>query len=261
MSRFHALLALGLAVLASGLSGCAAETDATEEEQAQSVDEIRATLLGSVAGVRINGGPTVAAPGKVQRILQNIGLAQGAPGPEEGGVRCMPSYKLEMLDSLGNVKSTAGFFCDTTGPRQGVTGSVIVRGRSYLLTARDLDALDAIGREPLAIGDVLFGVDRVQIGAAARTEAKQTTERGRIARVVRSMNGDLPPDPYARMARCLPSRVVTFWHGVQPLATVSFACAEGERGVLSGSFSGRDAQVSGGVPIDAGVVFDVESQL
>jgi hypothetical protein len=270
MSRFRALTPLtplmlvALTLLVPSFMGCAADT-ATAGQEAESSDEIRSTLLGNVGAIRINGGAPVAAPSKVQRILENIGLAAGSPRPQEGGYRCPPSYVLDVLDAKGNVKATIGLLCGAPGasPRQGVQGSVQVGGRSFLITAQDVDAIDAIGQEPLAVGDVIYGADRVQIAAPARAAAapKETNDLGRILKLGRAMNNDLPPDPYARMARCMPTRALGFFKGPAQLATVSFACAEDERGVVSGSFSGRDAQVSGGISVDASVVLDIESQL
>lgn len=262
MSRLRAWLLLGAMVLPSGVSGCSAEPAESEGAgEGEGVDEIRASLVGSVSGVRIRGAMVLGAPSKVERVLRNIGLAHGSPRPSEGGIGCAPSYAIELLDARGNVRSTAGFSCDTGGPRQLVAGSIVAGGRSYALTAHDLDAIDAIAAEPAAVGDVLFGVDRVEIGAGLLGRAKQTSERAKVLKVVRSMNVDLPPDPYARMARCLPNRVVSFWQGARQLASVSFACAEDERGIVVGAFSGRDSQVSGGIAIHAGTVLDVESGL
>jgi len=266
MPSFRALALAVFALLAPVAAGCSAADSGSDESTTSAVgeDELRSALIGKVSAVRINGGALVAAPGKVQRILEGTGLGPKATRPPEGGLRCPPSYRLEFLDAKGVVKAQAGFDCNAMVPggRKNVEGTVQVSGKSFLVTAGDIDAIDAIGSEPVAIGDVLFGVDRVQITkpAQAGVAPTETTDGGLVARAVRAINGDQIPDPYARLARCLPGRNVAFFRGGDQVGSASFACVDAQPGVVSGSFVGRDGRTNGGVTVDASAILDVESQ-
>jgi hypothetical protein len=266
MSRLRALAFVALTLAAAAVSGCAGTDGSVDDGTSTGAgeDEIRSALMGRVAAVRFNGGVVVAAPGKLSRVLDGVGLGPRTERPPEGGLRCPPSYQLEFLDTHGVVKATAGFMCSTlaVGARKDVQGSVLVNGKSYLVTARDVDALDQIAAEPAAIGDLLFAVDRVQIAKPGLPDTTETHNLTLVGKIVRSISADQVPDPYARMARCLPSRALTFFRGADAVATASFSCGgDAEHGVVGGSFSGRDQRTTGGITIDAGVVFDVEQSL
>ena len=170
----------------------------------------------------------------------------------------MPSFRLEMLDAKGDVKAYAGFVCD--GSRQDAKGTVHVNDKSYLITAKDVDALEAIGKEPLAVADVLFGADRAEISSPRAQTKVSTTDGALVAKLAKTMQGDQVPDPTKPIAKCLPSRAVGFFRGTKQLGSVSFACSEGGRGTVTGSVGGGGS-TRGAIDINAGTVFDIESSL
>lgn len=271
MNPFRTLGLVVLTMLAPLAAGCSADTsdDAPSGDLAgaggEGEDEIRrGGLLGQVGAVKINGGETVAAPAKIKRILENIGLQPGAAKPQEGGFRCMPSYRLEFLKPSGESAGTAGFMCGGPGSpdRKDAKGSVQVNGKSYLITAKDIDAIDAIANEPRAVGDVLFGADKIVIGRPGSPSTNIESKDGAIvAKVASAMKADEVPDPSASFPRCLPSRFVSFHKGTKELASVGLNCGENATGLVQGSFSARDPQLHGAVKIDAGIVFGVERSL
>lgn len=271
MKNFRSLAFLALSMLAPLAAGCSADTsdDAPSGDElagsgGQGEDEIRrGGLLGQVGAVKINGGATVAAPAKIKRILENIGLQPGAPKPQEGGFRCIPSYRLEFLKPSGESAAFAGFMCGGpgSGDRKDAKGSVQVNGKSYLITAKDIDAIDAIAKEPLAVGDVLFGADKVVIGRPGGDSNAESTDGAIVAKVANAMKADEVPNPNASFPRCLPSRFVSFHKGATELASIGLNCGENATGLVQGSFSAREPQLRGAVKIDAGIVFDVERSL
>jgi hypothetical protein len=262
--RALALLALCTPLAAAGCSAddASIDDDVVGEEEGPAEQEVRSTLLGNVAAVKINGGKTVAAPAKVKRILENIGLEPGAARPDEGGFRCLPSYRLEIFKANGETQATAGFLCGGPGAadRRNAKGSIQVGGKSYLISAKDVDALDAIAAEPLMVGDVLFGTDNVVISKPGREEKTTVTDGAGVAKLVKAIQPDQVPNPQAVFPRCLPSRVVTYKNGTKDLASISFSCREGIRATVTGSFSGRAQQAHGAVKISTGAVFDAETR-
>lgn len=272
MIRLRALgLSFACALTAPLAAGCAADETAPvdqapagDDATGGSEDEVRSTLLGNVAAITINGGATVAAPAKLRRVLENIGLQPGADRPAEGAFRCMSSYRLEILDAKGETKATAGFLCGGAGSasRKNAKGSVSIGGKSYLIDAKDVDAIDAVGKEPLAIADVLYGVDRIEIVKPGASTATTGSRDGAIvSRIVKAMRPDQVPNPNAAFPRCLPSRAVGFFKGTKEIASVSLSCGEGARGYVQGNFSARVGESRGAADINAGTVFDVEAEL
>jgi hypothetical protein len=235
--------------------------DVVGEEEGPAEQEVRSTLLGEVAAVKINGGKVVAAPAKVKRVLENIGLEPGAKRPEEGGFRCLPSYRLEFLKANGETQATAGFMCGGPGSadRKDAKGSVQVGGKSYLISAKDVDAIDAIAAEPLMVGDVLFGTDKVTITKPGRDEKKTITDGATVSKLVKAIKPDQVPDPNVAFPRCLPSRLVVYTKGTKDLATISFSCQEGLRATVTGPFTSAVDGARGAVKISTGVVFDAEA--
>jgi len=268
MTRLHAFALVALTMVAPLAAGCSADEVSSDDPSAAddgtggSEDEVRSTLLGNVAAVRVNGGQIVAAPAKVKRILENIGLQPGAARPEEGGFRCMPSYRLEILKASGETSATAGFMCGGpgSGDRKNAKGSVQVNGKSYLIDAKDIDGIDAIAKEPLAVGDILFGVDRITIGRPGQA-GKETKDGALIAKVIRGMKADQVPDPNASFPRCLPSRVVGFHKGATEIGSIGLNCGSDFRGTTKGSFSVKVPQLHGAADINAGRVIDVEAAI
>lgn len=258
-SRWFAPLFLSLVVTSAvGCAADAADPDAASAPDDGS-DEVRSSIAGEVVAIKINGGATVAAPAKVSRILENIGLNKGAKKPKEGGYRCPPNYRLELLKANGTTAATAGFMC-SGGDRTNAAGSVQVGGKSYLITAKDVDAIDAIAKEPLAVGDILFGVDKATIVKPAQQAANKTiTDGASVAKLLGALSADEVPNPNASFPRCLPSRSVAFFKGATQVANVGLNCGEGARGKVQGAFSVAEPRIYGAVQIDAGVVFDIEA--
>jgi hypothetical protein len=272
MSRLRLLAVLAVTMLAPLAAGCSADTSGDDVNGPSSdvqgaggdgEDEIRkGGLLGQLAAVKINGGATVAAPTKIKRILENIGLQPGAAKPQEGGFRCMPSYRLEFFKPSGELAGTAGFMCGGAGSadRKDAKGSVQVNGKSYLITAKDVDAIDAIGKEPAAVADLVYGADKVVFTKPMNQSAKVETNNGeQVAKVLSGLKADQVPDRNASFPRCLPSKVVTIQKGTKELANIALNCGDDATGTVRGRLSAGD--MMGAIDVDAGIVLGVEKSL
>jgi hypothetical protein len=272
MSRFRLLAVLAVTMLAPLAAGCSADT-AGDDVNAPSgdvqgaggegEDEIRrGGLLGQLGAVKVNGGAIVAAPSKIKRILENIGLQPGAAKPAEGGFRCMPSYRLEFFKPSGEVAGTAGFMCGGPGSadRKDAKGSVQVGGKSYLITAKDIDAIDAIAKEPAAVADLVYGADKVVFSKPTSQAAKVETNNGeQVAKVLSGLKADQVPDRNASFPRCLPSKVVTIQKGTKELASIGLNCGDDATGIVRGRLTAGETM--GAVDVDAGIVLGVEKTL
>lgn len=267
--RILALLAV--TALAPLAVGCSADTSGDDVNSpsgdvqgagGEGEDEIRrGGLLGQLGAVKINGGATVAAPAKIKRILENIGLQPGAAKPQEGGFRCMPSYRLEFFKPSGEPAGTAGFMCGGPGSadRKDAKGSVQVNGKSYLITAKDVDAIDAIGTEDAAVADIVWGADKV-VFSKPSTQTKVETKNGeQVAKVISGLKADQVPDRNAMFPRCLPSKYVSIHKGTKQLANIALNCGDDATGVVKGRLSAGDTM--GAVDVDAGIVLGVERGL
>lgn len=260
--------ARGICLVLLATAGCAspetAESAPPESVPATSdgaESEVRAALIGAVAGARFGDDDTIiASPRKLGRILANIGLAPGAPRPREGAIKCLPTYTVQFVDKAGSVLADAGFSC-AGEDRKNAAGSVTIGARSYLIVAKDLDALDAIVAEPRTVADVLFRVDRVTLGQPGSRSFVETSKASVVGTFAAALDPEQAPDPKAAVPRCVPTRVLGFYAGVRELAIVSFACSEGERGRVTGRFMSNDEATRGAVTLDAGKVFDLEAQL
>ncbi len=226
-------------------------------------DEVKSgSLLAQAVAVQIDGGATVAAPAKLKRVLDNLGLGAGSKKPKEGAFRCMPTYRLEFFKADGTSLAKGGLMCGA-GARQDVQGSLQINDKSYLIVAKDVDAIDAIAKEPLAVADALFGTDRVKIGQPSKAGATvETTEGAEVAKAVKAFRGDDVPDPKASMPKCVPSRVVTFLNGSKVLGSVSFMCGPGGEGstTSTGSFFVKD-DLAGGVQVNTKALLDIEKAI
>src|SRR6185503_3919433 len=106
-------------------------------------------------GVRING-VAVAAPKKLEALRENLGLQAGTKTStlEEVESRGVPSY-LIIFYGAGGQSAGSAHFLYTDGDkadlaRTNAKGTLVYQGKSYSITAKDLDAIDAIAKEPLA---------------------------------------------------------------------------------------------------------------
>jgi hypothetical protein len=269
------LAVLAVTVLAPLAAGCSADTSGDDVNApsgdvqgagGEGEDEIRrGGLLGQLGAVKINGGSTVAAPAKIKRILENIGLQPGAAKPAEGGFRCMPSYRLEFLKPNGESAGTAGFMCGGpgAGDRKDAKGSVQVGGKSYLITAKDVDAIDAIANEPRAVADLVWGADKVSFSKPMDGAAKVETKDGAlVAKVISGFKADEVPNPNASFPRCLPSNIVSLYKGTKELVSVGLNCGDNATGKVQGRLSTNDeSRLYGAVEVDAGIVLGVKNGL
>ena len=269
--KLHLLALLAVTALAPLAAGCSADTSGDDVNApsgdvqgagGEGEDEIkRGGLLGQLGAVKINGGSTVAAPAKIKRILENIGLQPGAAKPQEGGFRCMPSYRLEFLKPSGEPAGSAGFMC--SDGRKDAKGSVQVNGKSYLITAKDIDAIDAIANEPRAVADLFWGADKVVFSKPMDGAAKvETKDSALVAKVISGFKADEVPDPMASMPRCLPSNIVSLYKGSKELASIGLTCGDNATGKVKGSLSTNDeSRAHGAVEVDAGIVLGVKNGL
>jgi len=271
MMRFHTLVLLAATMIAPLAAGCSADTsgddvngpsDDVQGAGGAGEDEIKkGGLLGQLGAVKINGGSTVAAPAKIKSILENIGLQPGAAKPQEGGYRCMPSYRLEFFKPSGEPAGTAGFMCGG-GARKDVKGSVQVNGKSYLISAKDVDAIDALADAPRAVADIVWGADKVVFTKPLGGAKHETKDSALVAKVISGFKADEVPDPTAPMPKCVPSKIVSLYKGAKELASVGLTCGDNATGIVRGSLSTNDeSRAHGAVHLDAGIVLGVESGL
>jgi hypothetical protein len=154
------IVLLGFALVASLCIGCSAPPDDDAETAGGGENEIvrGGRLLGEVGELRVNG-VAITSPEKIDRILDNLGLRTGDETTREevdlGGV---PQYLLS-FHRRGGEFIASGHFIYIDGEagsreRKNAKGSLQYYDKSYSLTARDLDAIDAIAKEsdPTASG-------------------------------------------------------------------------------------------------------------
>lgn len=271
MSRLHLLALLAVTALAPLAAGCSADTSGDDVNApngdvqgagGEGEDEIRrGGLLGQLGAVKINGGATVAAPAKIKRILENIGLQPGAAKPAEGGFRCMPSYRLEFIKPSGESAGTAGFMCGGpgSGDRKDAKGSVQVNGKSYLITAKDVDAIDAIAKEPAAVADIVYGADKVVFAKPGTPAKSETKDAAQIAKVISGFKADQVPEPMTIFPKCLPSKVISIQKGTKVLGSIALNCGDDATGTVRGRLSVSES--TGAIDVDAGIVLGVEKSL
>jgi hypothetical protein len=270
MNMRHPLSLCFVALAVSLATGCAASTDG-ETEAGEPLagaggageNELKSSILGEVAAVRFDGNTIVAAPSKIQRILENVGLQPGATPLEEGGHRCSAGFSFELLKQSEATAATV-FICGAPGTPEskGAKGSVRVNDKSYVVTASDLDAIEAIAKEPLAVADAVFGADRVVFTKPLQNGAKvETSDAALVAKVISAMNADQIPDPNASGVRCPPVRLVSLHKGSKELAIVGLNCSDRATGIVQGTFFMREPAMSGAVTVNAGIVFGVERDL
>lgn len=76
-----------------------------------------------------------------------------------------PQVLITLYGPHGETVATAFFIHidGTQGSRdpKNAKGSLYIGGKSYALTAKDLDAIKAIGAEPRTVADLVWGADRV----------------------------------------------------------------------------------------------------
>lgn len=251
------LVLCGLAIAST--TACSGADESPGAEPASENEVKSGSLLGQAVAVQIDGGAIVAAPAKLKRVLDNLGLGAGAKKPKEGGFRCMPTYRLEFFKADGTSLATGGLMCGA-GARKDVAGSISINDTSYLIVAKDVDAIDAIAKEPVAVADVLFGTDRVKFAQPGKPGTiAETSDGAQVTKAVRTLRGDDVPDPKVSMPKCVPSRVVSFLKGDTVLGSISFMCGgDGEASATAkGQFVIKN-DAAGAVQVNAATLMDIE---
>lgn len=256
------LAALALVILAfASTIGCAGAEVTDQSDIAGDEDDLKSNVLGDVAAVTVQG-TTVGASKKVSSILRLSGLASGSARPHEGMYRCMPQFKLEFLDKAGKALASGGFLCGGGAPSSDAKGYVTVPGGKSYLISGDAAAIDAIAKQPLVVGDFLWGVTKVAFGKPGRPEDVIANDPADVARAVKAINPTQEPDPRVSMPRCMPNHILTFSRGTHKLAYTSFLCGSGGGTDVLASFSveGND-DVHGGVHVNATTILQIEEKL
>lgn len=223
INRFSFLFAVAGVALVS-TTGCSGAEEGIKGEPTieESEDELRSgTVLGEVAALRVeNRGTqvTVAAPSKMTKLLRATGVSKKLT---EGQVRCAPNPYAELisvdyLDAKGKVKGTATFACG------GMAGELKTGGKSYLLSAK-LDTVQKVTAEPLAVGDVLWGVSSVKI-AIRGGSAVTLRDADAVAKAMAAVGLDQDPDAKKPLPKCPPSHSLTFSRGSEALGTINYVC-------------------------------------
>jgi hypothetical protein len=147
--------------------------------------------------------------------------------------------------------------------RKDAHGSVQVNGKSYLITAKDIDAIDAIANEPRAVADLFWGADKVVFSKPMDGAAKIETKDGAlVAKVISGFKADEVPNPNASFPRCIPSNIVSLYDGTKELASVGLTCGDNATGKVQGNLSTNDeSRAHGAVEVDAGIVLGVKNGL
>ncbi len=262
-----ATLALVTLALSSTLTvGCAADTDgpdaAEEGDVGTDEGEIKSNILGDVAAVKVQG-TVLGQSTKVSKVLRLAGLGSRNAKPAEGAFRCMPQYKLEFMDKTGKTVARGGFLCGGGAPSADARGYITLTGGKSYLIGGDAAAIDAVAKEPLVVGDLTWGVTKVQFGKPGRPADDVTaTDPVDVARALKALKPSQAPDPHASMPRCLPNHVVTLSRGTAKVAYASFLCGEGGGTDVRGSFSGEgDDAIHGAIHINATEIIAIEEKL
>lgn len=254
---------------AGSLVGCAGATDGDTPaaDDGEAVDDVvaangtvRSKLLGEVGAIRVRD-VTIGDPVKVGKALRALGLGSRNKIPAEGGYRCMPGYRIEILDARGEVLANAGLMCGG-GERTGVhKGSVQVGGKSYLVEG-DVGALEAELAKPQKVADVLFGaVDAVHI-VKPMTGSAGTTDAAAVRKILGALGTSqelTPIDPAAPTPKCPPARILELSRGGKGAAQVTTMCGA-STGKASATLLVGDKKI-GGLTLDMGALGEVEGTL
>lgn len=268
--RFRQVALLALTLVAPLAVGCSADGANDEAESAD--HEIVSGGLGDVAAVKIGSirseGVTVAAPAKIARILENLGLEENAKTSrteiETAGV---PQVVLTLLGPHGESVASA-FFIHIDGTlgsrdRQNAKGALLLRGKTYSITAKDLDAIDAIAKEPRAFADIVYGADRVVFMRPMEPWMNvDSQDRALIDKVLGAFTADDVADPNASFMRCPPATGLTFIKGTKELASVGLSCDETAAGVIQASLTTPGGSATdGALQVDATIIAEARSSL
>lgn len=244
-SQFIALL--GLVALTTAASiGCAetADVGGGDENDEATEDALTRRQLPGVAIVEIAevrgqttvlSSKTLGAPKKIQKIMSTIHKLK----PTDPVPRCLErdTERLTFMDASGKKVATVGSYC-------GGYGSIsFENGTAGYGVHFDAAAVDAAKTAPLAVGDFLWAVSKIELSKPREQEKKTITGDG-IKPILDGFDLDEVPDPTVSMPRCLPSHVVTFKRGNAEVAYTSFVCGSTTAATapasLKASFSGAD---------------------
>lgn len=241
---FFFAMAVGLA----GCSGASAEPEADVDEGA-----LRdGALVPGAATIRFerSGQTTVlGAKRKVQRALTAFKPATG----NEVTPRCSfgPATKLSFYDEGGEEIATGSYFC--------FRGTIKLKGArresKFYYRSGDLDVLE----EPLAVGDVLWGITKVEVARPTAAAGAQKVEL-RAADEIRKVRDAFDPEQEVKPhegpnVRCAPTHVVTFFQGHDEVAQATYIC--GADGPIKAKLSvpnlerEREWMLKGAVEVDA----------
>ncbi|MBL8606983.1 MAG: hypothetical protein JNL38_06670 [Myxococcales bacterium] len=270
-SNFARLALVASLLLGAGaISGCAASAEepaAAEDGTGEGEDEVvaangtvKSKLLGEVAAIRVRD-VTIGDPAKVGKALRALGLGSRNKIPAEGGFRCMPGYRIEILDAKGDALASAGLMCGG-GERTGVhKGSVQFAGKSYLIDG-DVGALEAELAKPAKVSDVLFGkVDSIHL-VKPMTGSAGTQDPLSVQQILGAIDVGQElraVDPNEPTPKCPPARIIELSRGGKEAAQITTMCGA-STGKATGTLSVSDKKV-GKLTLDMGALATVESRL
>ena len=201
-----------LALAASSMTGCAAEEASPEAED---VADVKKSLLANVGAFELDDKTIVAAPTKVKKLVAAMAR------PKEGSLRCLPMKYVNILGKDGEKMAELSMSCGTETSskieaqlyivrRDGLADKPLPSPQRYVVQL-DTEVVDAVQKEPAAVGDLLFGVDKIEV---ARMGGKPTTVTSRTAldAVIESLGADQTPRE-GMQPRCIPDITVNFFRG------------------------------------------------
>jgi hypothetical protein len=230
----HVMFAsLAFASVIGGAAACAQEDGSAE--LSGDAAEVNKSVLSDIAAVAFEDQRVVAAPKKVAALVGAISR------PKEGKLKCLPTATFTFFGRSGDRAATLAMLCNPEEAESGkVAGQLDVlsgdgAARSFVVDF-DVRVATEVRTQPPAIGDVLFGVDKLEMSRGIG-ETISTHGAVNVQRVTDAFDPDQVPR--AGVApKCLPEVVVTFLKGTKKVATAK-ACG------TAAAFDAPGAHVSG----------------
>jgi hypothetical protein len=235
------LLSCAVPMATTGCSGADADASVETDEDEGAV---ALKLFDNVVAAK-DGDNTIAAPAKMKTLLKSI------KSPKEGALRCLPMKVVTLLDAAGKTAGTLSLFCSPAGTATTVEGTVDLAGtKTTYIVKVNVKALKGVLDAPLAVGDYLYGADRVTISHDLAPPIELASPE-LVQQAADAIGLDQAPDPAADAFRCIPDYSLDFFKGKKKVASaISYGdCNKGA--VVPGRFFiGPKTEVAGGIEVD-----------
>jgi hypothetical protein len=236
--RSTVLLSILVTCLVGPVVGCASE--AGDAEPAGDVAEVNKPVLTDVGAFALEDGRIIAAPAKVAKLVGAI------KKPKEGKLKCLPTATFTVLGRGGEKIGSLAMLCN---PEEAESGTITAQldvgaeGGATRSSIVDLDlrVVDAVRTAPLAVGDLVFGVDKLEM-ARGLGPAISTPSLANTARAIDALGPDQVPVAGAAL-KCLPDLVVTLKRGTKKVASVNVCGDEGTLDAPGAKVSGTIGKI------------------